>query len=171
MNRHDHRRDSGLVLIAIFKLAKAVLLIAVGLGAIGVVHAGIAHVSQRALAMVSAGTERRITQSLLARLSGMSTGHLEALGVGAFLYAALFLVEATGLWLQKGWAEYLTLAATASFVPFEVYELAREVTTTRVIALVVNLAVVIYLLMRVVAKRRSKHRIRTALDSARITGR
>ncbi len=154
MNRSHRDRDNGLVLIAIFKLVKAVLLIAVGLGAIGVVHAGITHVSQRALTIVSAGTERRLTQSLLARLSGMSPRHIEALGIGAFLYAALFLVEATGLWLQKQWAEYLTLAATVSFVPFEVYELAREVTTTRVIALVVNLAVVIYLAVRLVAKRR-----------------
>jgi len=55
-------------------------------------------------------------------------------------------VEAVGLWLQKRWAEYLTFLATTLFLPLEVYELTKTVSPFKVIALIINLAVVIYLL-------------------------
>lgn len=152
--KHAHRdRDNGIVLIAAFKLVKALLLIAVGLGTVGIMRAGIAGVSRRVLSTVSSGTERAVTESMLSKLSGMSPRHIEALGVGAFLYAALFLVEALGLWLQKRWAEYLTVIATGSFIPFEIYELVRRITAARLGALVLNIAVVIYLVIRL-AKRK-----------------
>ena len=157
MTRREGRdHDNGLVLIAAFKLIKSILLIAVGLGAIGLFHHGVADASNRLLATFSSGTERRMTQSVVSRISGMSTGRIEALGIGAFLYGTLFLVEATGLWLQKRWAEYLTIVATGSFIPFEIYELVREVTAPRIVALVVNVAVVIYLIVRL----RRNHRER-----------
>jgi uncharacterized membrane protein (DUF2068 family) len=61
-------------------------------------------------------------------------------------YALLEVAEAVGLWLARRWAEYLTLVATAILLIPEAYELARRVLPLKVIALVVNLAVVIYLL-------------------------
>jgi len=61
------------------------------------------------------------------------------------LYAVIQLVEAVGLWLLKRWGEYLTVVATAAFVPLEVYELSHHVTVTRAAALVVNIAAVAYL--------------------------
>lgn len=73
----------------------------------------------------------------------------ELAGVIAFL-AVLEAVEMVGLWKAKRWAEYLTFVATTVFVPFEVYELASKVTIFKTIALVINLAVVLYLL---IAKR------------------
>jgi uncharacterized membrane protein (DUF2068 family) len=58
--------------------------------------------------------------------------------------------EAVGLWYQKRWAEYLTLIVTTALIPLEVYELTAYVSWFKVVALIVNLAIVIYLL---VAKR------------------
>jgi uncharacterized membrane protein (DUF2068 family) len=52
-----------------------------------------------------------------------------------------------GLWLNKRWAEYLTFIATTALVPFEVYELTNSISAFKIIALVINLAVVIYLLL------------------------
>ena len=74
---------------------------------------------------------------------------LEALGVGAFLYAVLFTIEGMGLWRGKRWAEYLTVIATLSLVPLELFELIRAVTPARVAALVVNFAVAAYLIWRI----------------------
>jgi uncharacterized membrane protein (DUF2068 family) len=120
----------------------------VALGAIGLVHRGVTDASNRLLATFSSGTERRVAQSLISRLSGMSPRRIEALGIGAFVYALLFLIEAAGLWLEKRWAEYLTIIATGSFIPFEIYELVHAVTAARIATLVVNIAVVIYLIVR-----------------------
>jgi hypothetical protein len=45
------------------------------------------------------------------------------------------------------WAEYLTFVATAIFVPYEIHELAKNVSALKVVALVINLAIVAYLLI------------------------
>ena len=55
-------------------------------------------------------------------------------------------VEGLGLWWQKRWAEYLTFVATTLLLPLEVYELAARVSVFKVTALIVNIAVVVYLL-------------------------
>lgn len=65
-------------------------------------------------------------------------------------YAVLEGVEAVGLWFAKRWAEYLTFIATTVLLIPEVYELTGRITVIKIIALIINLAVVIYL---VFAKR------------------
>lgn len=65
-------------------------------------------------------------------------------------YAVLEGAEAVGLWLAKRWAEYLTLLATALFLPVEVYELIGTVSALKILTLLINLAIVVYLL---IAKR------------------
>jgi uncharacterized membrane protein (DUF2068 family) len=70
------------------------------------------------------------------------------LALGAFLYAVLFATEGLGLWLGLRWAEYLTVVATASFVPIEIFEILQRLDLLRVGALVMNLAVVGYLVYR-----------------------
>lgn len=62
-------------------------------------------------------------------------------------YAAIEIVEGVGLWVAARWAEYLTVVATAAFLPLEVYELTERVTWLRVGALVFNVAAVVYLLL------------------------
>ena len=151
-DRSGHR-DLGITLIAVFKFVKALLLFTIALGALGLVRGGVPHASERLLSMLSSGTERRVTQAALSRITSMGPTRIAALGVGAFLYAALFLVEGIGLWLQRRWAEYLTVVATASFIPFEIYEVARRVTATRIVALVVNLATLVYLIVRLRRRR------------------
>ena len=69
--------------------------------------------------------------------------------LGAVLagYALLEGVEALGLWWGRRWAEYLTFIATAVLLVPEVYELTGTVTPGKVITLLINLAVVVYLLI------------------------
>ena len=86
----------------------------------------------------------------LNKLFSLRTTTLHAAGFAILGYAALEGVEAFGLWWQKRWAEYLTFIATALFLPLEVYEMAHHLTPFKVIAFIVNVAVVAYLL---VAKR------------------
>jgi uncharacterized membrane protein (DUF2068 family) len=74
--------------------------------------------------------------------------HQTLLATGVILFASLELVEGTGLWLQRRWAEYLTVIATSIGIPFEVYEVLNHATPPRVLALMVNLAIVGYLIWR-----------------------
>ena len=73
----------------------------------------------------------------------------------AFSYAGLSLAEGIGLYLEKVWGEFLTLAITASFLPWEVFEVSRRVTWPRTGLLIVNTLVFIYL-MKLVSIRRKK---------------
>jgi uncharacterized membrane protein (DUF2068 family) len=82
----------------------------------------------------------------LNRLFSLRSSTLHLVGAGVIGYAVLEGVEAVGLWMQQRWAEYLTLIATALFLPIEVYEIAHKLSPTKVIALIVNIAVVLYLL-------------------------
>ena len=66
-------------------------------------------------------------------------------GVFACVYALLFATEGVGLWLQKRWAEYLTIVATASLIPFEIWELTRGLSVLKGAALAINIAIVVYL--------------------------
>jgi uncharacterized membrane protein (DUF2068 family) len=77
----------------------------------------------------------------------LQTTKLHLLAGAVLGYAALEGLEAVGLWFQKRWAEYLTFLATALFLPLEVYELTKTQTVFKIIAFILNLAVVIYLLL------------------------
>lgn len=71
---------------------------------------------------------------------------LYAISAVAAAYAVLEGLEAVGLWYQRRWAEYLTFVATVVFLPYEVYELTRSVSPFKIVALVVNIAIAVYLL-------------------------
>jgi len=70
------------------------------------------------------------------------------LAVTAVAYCLVEGVEAVGLWLEKRWAEYLTAIATAGFLPFEIHELIKRVTWVRITALVVNVAILVWLVWK-----------------------
>jgi uncharacterized membrane protein (DUF2068 family) len=76
----------------------------------------------------------------------LRTGRLHLFAAIALVYAFVEGLEAVGLWYAKRWAEYLTLIVTASLLPVEVYELAHKVTPFKVLAIIINIAVVAYLL-------------------------
>jgi uncharacterized membrane protein (DUF2068 family) len=76
----------------------------------------------------------------------ISPRHLKEAGAGIAAFAGLEAVEMVGLWFAKRWAEYLTFVATTAFLPFEVYELTSSVSALKLITLVINLAIAIYLL-------------------------
>lgn len=83
----------------------------------------------------------------LDRLFALSTSKLYLVGVVVAAYTAMLIVEAVGLWRARRWAEYLTLVETGLLVPFEIYELTSSVTALKVLTLIINLAIVLYLLI------------------------
>ena len=99
----------------------------------------------------------------LDRLFTLKSSTLHVVGAAVLVYAVIEGIEAVGLWYQRRWAEYLTFIVTTSFIPLEVYELIHKFTPLKVFALVVNLAIVIYLLF---AKRLFGLRGGAAADEA-----
>lgn len=84
----------------------------------------------------------------LDKLFTLQAGTLQAVGAALLAYALLEGAEGIGLWLGRRWAEYLTFISTGVLLPFEVYEIINGGTVLKVIGFLINLAVVIYLLLR-----------------------
>ena len=89
-----------------------------------------------------------VYERLVERAFSVNPRQLKELSAGTFFYASLLLTEGIGLLLRKGWAEYFTVITTSVFIPLEVYELARHFTLIRLGVLVVNAAIVWYLVRR-----------------------
>ncbi|MEA2280207.1 MAG: hypothetical protein QOK21_814 [Solirubrobacteraceae bacterium] len=83
----------------------------------------------------------------LRRLFSIQSGTLTKVGLVVAAYALLEGAEAVGLWLLRRWAEYLTFIATAGLLPLEIYELTQTLSPLKIITLILNLAVVVYLLL------------------------
>jgi uncharacterized membrane protein (DUF2068 family) len=136
----------GLRLIAAFKLLKGLALLAVGIGALKLLHKDVAAIVLHWITAFQVDPRGHYIQLLLAKLAIVDDRRLKELSVGTFIYSAVFLTEGVGLALGKRWAEYLTILTTASLLPIEVYELVKHAGIGKVVALVINLAVVVYLI-------------------------
>jgi uncharacterized membrane protein (DUF2068 family) len=136
-----------LYLIAAFKLFKALVLLAVAIGALKLLRQGAAAEAYRWADSFRVDTGNRFVHRLLERLPMFSERTLRELSIGTFFYAALFLTEGAGLLFRQRWAEYFTSAITFSFIPLEIYELVRRATLAKGIVLLLNVAVVIYLVI------------------------
>ncbi len=65
------------------------------------------------------------------------------------------VVEGVGLLMRKVWAEYFTVVLTVLALPYECYELWREVTSLKMSLLGLNLVVLAYLVW-VLRRKRGK---------------
>jgi uncharacterized membrane protein (DUF2068 family) len=141
-------REGVLKTIAVFKLVKALLLIGVALGSLNFLNPTTADTADRWASTLAWRLGPRAASAVQERLSSLQPYELKVVGIVAFLYATLFAVEGVGLWMSKRWAKYLTIIATSSFVPFEVYELIRRISWQRGATLGINLVVVGYLVWK-----------------------
>jgi uncharacterized membrane protein (DUF2068 family) len=140
--------------IALYKLVKVVLLLGVAYGELRLRDASLA---AKLLSWAQArpyGLEHRIVTQLLEWFSGLSVTRIHAMQLVTLAYAAVFAVEGVGLWLQKRWAEWLTVIITASLIPLEAWEIFYRPTVGKALILIANAAVVAYLVWHVRTKNR-----------------
>src|SRR5260370_7197349 len=117
----------GLRLIAAFKLLKAVALIAVGIGALKLLHKDTAAIVEHWVNVFRVDPHNHYINLLLEKLSILDDRRLKELSIGTFVYAGIFLAEGVGLALKKRWAEYFTIITTSSLLPFEIHALTSPV--------------------------------------------
>lgn len=144
-----------LILIAAYKVVQALLFVAIGVGALHLMHKDVDDVLTQVTQALHFSPESRFVNFVLDKASILDDPLLRRIGAVAFSYAALGLLEGIGLYFEKIWAEYLTLLITASFLPWEIREILNRLTWLRVGLLVANVLVLLYLL-KVVSERRKR---------------
>lgn len=150
INGHMKSSDSTVIrLIALFKLVKAIALIAIGVGALKLLHRDVFSTLAHWVVLSGLDPGNRWVELGIEKASNLSPAKVKGLGIVSFIYAGLFLTEGIGLWLMKRWAEWFTIIITSSLVPVEIYELYRHPTTAKILVLIINIAVVVYLVYRI----------------------
>ena len=148
--------DKGLWLIAILKLLKCASLLAVAIGAIHLLHKDMEDTVTHWLDVFNVDPDNRYLHHIIEKLMAVDDRQLKTISAGSFFYAALLGTEGIGLMLEKHWAEYLTIIATASFLPIEIYEIFHHFHWGKIVLLLVNIAVVAYLVWVVRRNRRQR---------------
>lgn len=137
--------DRGLLLIAIFKMAKSAFFFCVGMGALHFLHKDLSDEVLKLARELHRDPEGKLVSLALKNVHLVDERRLRELGIGTFAYSALALTEGIGLLMEKTWAEFLTLGLTVSFLPWEIYELVKHATWIKAGLFVINLAVLGYL--------------------------
>lgn len=130
------------------KFVKAAVLIAVGVKLLTLFGRDVGEWAADFVTRHGIDTANRFVESTLTKLNGFGNTQIVTFSTVAFAYSGLLLTEGVGLWMQKRWAEYLTAAATALFIPLELYELYERFTWVRIAILILNIFVVWYLVTR-----------------------
>jgi uncharacterized membrane protein (DUF2068 family) len=139
------QQHASLRYIAVYKFIKAAGLLIVALVAFRFVHTPWLDETADWVAHLPIAIGHGILIHWMDELLDVSPSKFTMIGIAASVYGVLFLTEGIGLWRGLRWAEYLTVFATASLIPFEAWEIFHRFGWIKVLALIVNVAIVIYL--------------------------
>jgi uncharacterized membrane protein (DUF2068 family) len=161
-----HHHNRWLVMIGVLKLVEAVLLVLVGIGAVRLLHKDVVDLVSRLLAELNFDPESRFVNLVLDKVALLNDHRLRMISTAMMSYATIHLIEGVGLLLEKTWAEYLTIIVTASFLPWEMFEVVHHVNWINLSLLIVNTVVVAYLLYDVRKRMRAREVIEELAERA-----
>ena len=147
---HPTKRERvGLELVAAYSFVKAAALLAAGLAALGMLNGRVSVAANSWLEGLALRYESRlagrVAEHVLPYLDRATGRHLIEIAIGAFVFAAVYVVEGVGLWRCRRWAEYLTIGVSASFLPFELLAIFHDPTMPLLVTFVLNVMVVAFL--------------------------
>ena len=141
------RRVRYLRLIAIFKIAKGVLLLVLGVSLLFLnARTGWMDGLSNWIADEILLKHSKPTAFLLHKLQvAIVGGTLRATAFLALFYAVILLTEGIGVYMQQRWAEFLMIFATATLIPLEIRHLWHHPDLIGVLILLANCFIVWFL--------------------------
>jgi uncharacterized membrane protein (DUF2068 family) len=133
-----------------------VVLLAVGAYLVSHVSSDLGRTADRLMRRLELDPRSGFLHRIVEHLSRLTSNEVKIIGLAALGYGVLELVEGVGLWLDRLWAEFLTVIATSLLVPLEVYEEVRKPSLLKAAGIVVNILIVLYLVRRL-RKRIAAH--------------
>jgi len=131
--------------VASVEFFKGLVVLLAGFGVLSLVHRDAWDVAESFLEWLHISPDAHYAQVFLNLADQVTDTKLWLVAIGALGYSSLRFAEAYGLWKERAWAEWLALVSGAIYLPFEIYELARRPDWIRLVILLVNLAVVLYM--------------------------
>jgi uncharacterized membrane protein (DUF2068 family) len=155
--RTRSKYDRWIFVIGAFKLLQALLFVLLGIGALRLLHADLPAMTEHFIVdIMRFNPEGHFVKVVLDRVELIDPHRLRQISVVIFGIAALDTIEGVGLMMEKAWAEFVTLILTASFLPWELFELARRVTAIKLGLTAINIAVLLYLVFYVKMRMRER---------------
>ena len=147
---HPHVRDpehiKGVRTVATIEFTKGVIVVLAGLGLFSMRHKDIWDVAESLLEFLHANPYRHYVGVFIDLVAKVSDMRLWKIATAASVYTILRFVEAYGLWYALPWAEWLAFASGTIYIPFEIADLIHRPTWFRLLVLVVNAVIVLYML-------------------------
>jgi len=152
--------------VAVFEALKGLVVLLAGFGLLHFVHRDLQSAAEELVRHSHLNPAHHYPRIFIEAASRASSSRIRFLASMAFLYSAVRFVEAYGLWYLKAWAEWFAIISGSIYVPIELYELAKHATMVRATVLIVNLAIVIYLVyVRWINLRSNSRQNRTATST------
>lgn len=144
---HTSKTTVALRTVAVFEAAKGLLVLLLGLGALRFMHRDLDDVAEQIIRFLHASPGGRISNLFIAAASRANDKSLWAIAAAAMVYAIVRFAEAYGLWYAREWAEWFALLSGAMYLPWEVLSILRHPHPIKWAVLIVNLAIVLYMLV------------------------
>jgi uncharacterized membrane protein (DUF2068 family) len=143
----DPGHIKGVRTVATFEFTKGIVVLLAGLGVFTMRHKDIWGIAESLLEFLHANPHHHFVGIFIDLVYRVSDIRLWKIATVAVVYVILRLVEAYGLWYVRPWAEWLAIASGCIYIPFEVADLLRRPDVLRLLILVVNVGIVLYMLM------------------------
>jgi uncharacterized membrane protein (DUF2068 family) len=152
------RAPLGLRIIAGVKIGKGVVLAGISLGLFNSIHRDLEALAQHFVQVARISPENHYVVLLLGKLGLVDPATLVRIGIMTATYASILLVEGLGLWFGAAWSEYMVVLSTGAFVPEECIAVASHFTALRLSVLLLNVAILAYMVVIVWGRFEARRR-------------
>ena len=136
---------SALHAIAIFEASKGLAALAGLIGVLDLLHRDVRAVVLTLIGRFGLDPEAHYPSLLLHYADLLPDTDVHLLVMLALAYTALRFIEATGLWLEQAWGEYLGASSGGIYIPFEVSHFVHEPDWMNAFIVALNATIVGYL--------------------------
>ena len=142
-------------MVALFETLKGTVVLIAGFGLAHAIHSDVGKFVERLVDRTHLNAARHLPRVFIELANNLSDGQLWALAALAMAYSLVRFLEAYGLWFERRWGEWIAALSGGIYVPVEIYELTRGVSSIKVVALVFNTLIVGYNCFQLMRRRRT----------------
>jgi len=153
----DPKHIKGVRTVATVELTKGIIVMLAGLGLLTMRHKNIWGVAESLLEFLHVNPYHHYVGVFIDLVYRISDVRLWKLALVASIYVIIRFIEAYGLWYTLPWAEWMAAITGGIYIPFEVDDFIRRPSGFRLLVIVGNLLIVLYMLyLRLEAERKKR---------------